>query len=203
MADLFGAATIATKPKDAKPLGEYRDRGAYYTPDNLALRICRAVQALGVEPRTILEPGCGGGAFLRGASIVWPAAQLLGVDLDPHCDGPGSVIVADFYGKIDGALFDLVLGNPPFKKAKSFIERALGMVAEGGHVAFLLRAALAAGRRGRLYEHHPLFHIEFVVPRPSFTGGGTDKGQEYALLVWKKGHKGDFTGKRLVWKEGR
>lgn len=201
MTDLFGRTAPAVKPPDAKPVGQYRDRGAYFTPDNLALRICRSLQELGIAPCNILEPGCGGGAFLRAAAMVWPEAQLLGIDLVPCCTGPGEVRTADFYDRTDGGPFDLILGNPPFKLAESFIKRALGLVPDGGHVAFLLRAALAAGRRKGLYEHHPLRHIEFVVPRPSFTGGGTDKGQEYALLVWTKGHGGGFTGRRLIWKD--
>lgn len=202
MADLFGHG-IATQPRDAKPLGKYRDRGAYFTPDNLALCICRELLALGVQPRTILEPGCGGGAFMRAAAIVWPKADVLGIDLVPECHGPGRVVQQDFFDKIDGAPFDLVLGNPTFKFALAFIRRSLTLINDGGHVAFLLRAALAAGRRKGLYDRNPLWRYDPVVPRPSFTGGKTDKAQEYSSFIWKDGHKGDFTGRRLVWKDAK
>jgi hypothetical protein len=204
VADLFGQQTVVTQPRDAAPLGEYRERGAYFTPDMLALRICERLASRGIAPARILEPGCGGGAFLRGAHATWPAAQLLGVDLVPECTGPGIVRTQDFFDDaIPIGAFDLVLGNPPFDLAERFIRRALALVPDGGHVAMLLRMALAAGRREGLHEQFPLLRLDPVTPRPSFTGGGTDKGQEYALLCWKKGWKGEFTGKHLVWKEPR
>ncbi len=203
MADLF-ARNIATEPPDAAPRGEYRDRGAYFTPDLLALRICERLDEVGIRPQRILEPGCGGGAFLRAAQATWPSAQLLGVDLVPSCTGPGIVRKQDFFARgLPSGAFDLALGNPPFTLALEFVWRALALVQEGGHVAFLLRIALSALRADGLYEQHPLFRLDPVCPRPSFTGGGTDRAQEYALLVWQKEFRGDITGRRLVWKEGR
>ncbi len=208
MADLF-ARNIATEPPDAAPRGEYRDRGAYFTPDLLALRICERLDARvfpssHAQPQRILEPGCGGGAFLRAAAKTWPKAQLLGIDLVPCCKGPGTIKQQDFFSAmIPPDTFDLILGNPPFDEAERHIRRALELVTTGGHVAFLLRIALAAGWRSGLHQQHPLFRVDPVIPRPSFTGGGSDRAQEYALCVWRKRHRGQFTGEALVWKEPR
>jgi hypothetical protein len=141
---------------------------------------------------------------LRAANKTWPSAELLGIDLVPCCEGPGTVRKQDFFAKaLDSERFSLCLGNPPFDMAEEFIARSLHLVTDGGYVAFLLRLALAAGKREVIYPANPLWMLDPVIPRPSFTGGGSDKAQEYGLLVWKRGHRGDFFGRRLVWKAGR
>lgn len=195
--NLFGEDSIATAPVDAAPLGEYRERAAYFTPDSLALRICTELRDLGIKPKRILEPGCGGGAFLRAAAIRWPAAHLTGIDLAPHCEGPGEVLHGDVFGPMPSD-FDLVVGNPPFTHAEEFIHRGLELVKPGGYVAFLLRMALAGGVRKLIYPENPPWFLGPIVPRPSFTGGGSDKAQEYGLIIWRRGHDGGFTGKRIV-----
>lgn len=200
--NLFGEEEIATAPRDAAPTGEYRKRAAYYTPDELALRICQELHGLGIRPKRILEPGCGGGAFLRAAAATWPAAQIVGIDLEPHCAGPGQVHRGDVFGPM-ASDFCLALGNPPFTHAEEFIHRGLELVRPGGYVAFLLRLALLAGKRALIYPENPVFHVGPLSPRPSFTGGGSDKAQEYGLICWRRGHDGGFTGKRIVWKESR
>src|SRR3954452_2452684 len=108
--DLFGNLAVATEPPDAKPVGEYRERAAYFTPDPLALRLCLELHELGLRPKKIVEPGCGGGAFLRAAAATWPAAQLLGVDLVPCCKGPGQIRTGDVFAHdLPESAFDLAL----------------------------------------------------------------------------------------------
>jgi adenine-specific DNA-methyltransferase len=75
-------------------------RGMYYTPPALANRLLDMVEAAGVDWRTVrvLDPACGGGAFLlpvalriRKALADWPpqdqlmsiASRLRGFDIDP------------------------------------------------------------------------------------------------------------------------
>lgn len=194
MADLFGAPEIATQPPDALPAGERRERGAYYTPDALALAICRTLDnVIAPSPETILEPGCGGGAFLRAARAVWPLAGLVGLDLVPACDGPGAVLVGDIFKFTPAEVkadTDLVLGNPDFAIAEKVVRHCLDLLAPGGHLAFLLRASfLGSSARVPLYAAHPLRYLQPIAQRPSFTGGGSDP-MEYALFVWQQGHTG-------------
>jgi 3'-phosphoadenosine 5'-phosphosulfate sulfotransferase (PAPS reductase)/FAD synthetase len=86
--DLFGHVAPATEPPDGEKGREERD--AWFTPELLALAICRSLRdEVHRSPAHILEPGCGGGAFLRAARLTWPKAKLTGIDLVPACDRPG------------------------------------------------------------------------------------------------------------------
>lgn len=197
--DLFGPM-VATLPPDGDT--GRQERGAYYTPDALALAICRTLRdALGVHPhRTVFEPGCGGGAFLRAAASTWPnlveLPLLVGVDLAPACTGPGTVVVADLFEvgdlarQLQLAGYGLILGNPDYAIAEKVVRHCMTLLAPGACLAFLLRAAFL-GSEGRvaLFREHPLRALQPIAQRPSFTGGGSDP-MEYALFVWQQGHAG-------------
>lgn len=201
MSDLFGAAEIATAPPDGVKGREAR--GAFYTPDALALAICKTLRdEVRRAPAQIYEPGCGGGAFLRAASATWPSAKLTGIDLVPACEGPGRIIVGDLFEPrhLFGE-WPLIIGNPDYAIAEKVVRHCLTQLGPGGHLAFLLRAAFL-GSTGRvpLYREHPLRYLQPIAQRPSFTGGGSDP-MEYALFVWREG----FTGRGeilppLVWR---
>jgi hypothetical protein len=205
VADLFGAPAVATQPPDARPVGERRVRDAYYTPDALALAICDRVAhlpGLGRDPEYILEPGCGGGAFLRAARATWPRAHLLGIDIAPACDGPGLVREIDFFDPgLSAGCYDLLVGNPPFDMAERFVRRSLELMRTGDVLAFLLRISfLASVSRVALYREHPLWAFAPIAGRPSFTGGGADTS-EYGLFVWAKGRTGPgLLLEPLVWR---
>ncbi len=197
--DLFGKPEVATQPPDAAPVGERRERDAYYTPDQLALACCQVLRREGVRPATILEPGCGGGAFLRAFAKVWPDASTLGVDIAPACEGPGEVRTHDLFDL--GGRFGAAIGNPPFELAERFVRRSLDLVAEHGWVAFLLRITFLAGQaRVPLYREHPLWSFWPIAGRPSFTGGGADTS-EYGLFLWRNGHRAAGSiHEPLVWR---
>jgi SAM-dependent methyltransferase len=179
---------IATQPPDALPEGQLRPRGAYYTPDALALACARAVADIVPQPFRILEPGCGGGAFLRAAAKTWPSRrQLVGIDLVPACIGPGFVHQSDLFTMGANGCWDLIIGNPDFAIAEKTVRHCLSILPSGGHLAFLLRISfLASQARVALYREHPLFAFWPIAGRPSFTSGGSDTS-EYGLFLWRKG----------------
>jgi hypothetical protein len=191
VADLFGKPEVATQPPDALPQGEHRARGAYYTPDLLALACCRAVKEFGVEPGFIFEPGCGGGAFLRAARETWPGVALVGVDLVPACTGPGIVVKHDLFTyKAPLGGYHLIIGNPDFGIAEQVVRHCLGLLGPRGSLAMLLRISfLSSLARVPLYRDHPIWSFIPIAGRPSFTGGGSDTS-EYGLFVWRDGHVG-------------
>jgi hypothetical protein len=162
-----------------------KERGAFYTPDGLALAICRSLRdRLGIAPRTVLEPGCGGGAFLRAADSIWPESSLEGIDLLPACSGPGLVSKMNVFDWSEPV--DLIVGNPDYSKAEETVRHCLPLLNDGGCLAFLLRLAFLAGqKRADLYERYPLYALQPIAGRPSFTDGGTDSS-EYGLFVWKR-----------------
>lgn len=94
--------------------------------------------------------------------------------------------------------FDLIIGNPPYAKAKGkgtedlatpFSLKSLSLLTEGGILVYLLRLNFVTGkgRYSQLFEKHPLLRMYICSRRPSFRGKGTN-GHDYALFVWKKGH---------------
>ena len=106
--------------------------GKYYTPDRLADLLVR--WALADASGSVLDPSCGGCAFLNAAARVLseravenPGQLLYGVDVDPSAadfarrsallDG-AHCITGDFLGTcpadLPGGPFAAVVGNPPY-----------------------------------------------------------------------------------------
>ena len=56
--------------------------GDYQTPDVLARQVVDVIAARGFEPRSVVEPTCGGGSFVIAAARRFPTAErLLAVEL--------------------------------------------------------------------------------------------------------------------------
>lgn len=187
--DLFGDQP-ETQPPDAKPAGEKRARGAYFTNDALALAICRSLYSeFGIYPGSVFEPGCGGGAFLRAAHQTWPAAQLLGVDLVPCCEGPGRVETRDLF-ETRGS-FDLSVGNPDFGIAERVARHCMGQLTPRGWLALLLRLSFhESAERVPLFTDFPLRAFQPVAQRQTFTGDGATDKVGLGVFVWQDGFRG-------------
>jgi hypothetical protein len=185
--DLFGHVAPATEPPDGEAGRE--ERGAFYTPELLALAMCRSLAELFGSPEYVFEPGCGGGAFLRAVREVWPKCHLLGVDLMPACDGPGLVEQRDLF-TVDGQ-HDLVIGNPDFGIAERVVRHGIAHLAPHCHVAMLLRLTiLGSETRVPFHREHPLRYLQPIAQRPAFKKGGTSDPTEYGMFVWEQGFKG-------------
>lgn len=104
--------------------GDRRRLGAHHTPPDLARRL--TALALHGVPRgaTVLDPACGGGAFLVAVARARPDVRLVGIDLDPlaiattaaalhaaGAQGPRLVVADGLALEWDA---DVVVGNPPF-----------------------------------------------------------------------------------------
>ena len=117
-----------------------RARGSWFTPPVVVDRLVDLALADGFSPRTVLDPACGGGAFLlgvadalheRGLDPHEAASRLAGVDLDPAAltvarwsldlwlathgrpSGAGSFTLGNSL-RLELEPVDLVVGNPPF-----------------------------------------------------------------------------------------
>jgi len=117
-------------------------RGGYYTPQNLAAFLTKWV--LEAAPTTVLEPACGDGVFLQAIQELSGAdvPEIVACELDgleaakarkrmrPAAKGPAeSIYAVDFLGwaleRLDcEAVFDAVLGNPPFVRYQYLDEAA-------------------------------------------------------------------------------
>lgn len=105
-------------------------RGGYYTPADVARFLTKWV--LGRDPRTILEPSCGDGAFIRALEKQTNhEVNLTGVEINPEeaqksilaANGlpwlKTQVITTDFLSfalerLLAGTTFEGALGNPPY-----------------------------------------------------------------------------------------
>lgn len=175
---------------------ERRQDDAYMTPDALALAICVRLCRLVERPQSVIEPSAGGGAFVRAVASTWRSATIRAVDIRPECEEAAGAVVFDCcdwpeYAQKMGLAADLIVGNPPYADALGHAEAALRALRPGGVLAFLLRQSfLSSQRRLPFWREHPLYAFAPIVPRPSFTGGGSDTA-EYALFVWREGHRGE------------
>ena len=101
--------------------------GDFQTPDALARRTCEVLQELGVNPRSIIEPTCGKGAFLRAITKYFPyCKQVMGFEINRDYVHeanaiPGvDVYCQDFFKKNWAGTLNilpepiLVIGNPPW-----------------------------------------------------------------------------------------
>lgn len=181
-----------------------RDRlDRYYTPDAVA-RACVAAlpdRLLGIDgerPPWVIEPSCGGGAFVRALQ----ARQCItyGLDIDPDARGLGEADangVCDYlewYGPSFGA--HVAVGNPPYRFAREHIEHTFSLGMAG---AFLLRLAFLEGQRRRAFwAEYPPSKVWVLPKRPSFTGGGTDATAS-GFFVWDPA---DWGAKRFDWLPG-
>ncbi|MCY4491156.1 MAG: hypothetical protein OXC46_06800 [Thaumarchaeota archaeon] len=68
--------------------------GDLQTPYMLSLQDCKKISEY-VNPKSIVEPTCGTGSFLKSASTVFPSGNLLGFDVNPY--------YVDLCKTIDGA----------------------------------------------------------------------------------------------------
>jgi SAM-dependent methyltransferase len=136
-----------------------RRLGAYYTPPHL---VAHALDTLPSPPTRarVADLACGEGAWLAEAAARWPAARLVGVDLDRAALARAALALGDRVELRagDGATerlgpLDLVVGNPPWgagraervrrgqESASRFVARALTLLAPGGRLCLLLPAA--------------------------------------------------------------
>lgn len=101
--------------------------GDFQTPDRLAKIVCELVHRRWVSPRTIIEPTCGAGSFLRASLEVFTECErVLGFDINPdHVRKAkratkAEVYLEDFFEKdwpttLKGLREPiLVIGNPPW-----------------------------------------------------------------------------------------
>ncbi|MBB5040576.1 HsdM family class I SAM-dependent methyltransferase [Prosthecobacter dejongeii] len=105
-------------------------RGGYYTPEDVARYLAKWV--LGIKPRTILEPSCGDGAFIRALKgqhrfrLSFTGVELLNEEARKSRKAckendliDGEIVAGDFLdwglkSIEEGTQFSAILGNPPY-----------------------------------------------------------------------------------------
>ncbi len=115
------------------PRGEAKRLGQYFTPDD----VCVAALSALADPRHILDPAMGHGAFLKHAHHLFPKASLVGIEIDERLRGVPELVLGktadlhylDFFDWLAGRqtneishCFDAVVGNPPYVSYQALSE---------------------------------------------------------------------------------
>lgn len=140
------------------------------------------------------EPACGEGHMSRALNEYF--GSVYSSDIFPY----GYGIERDFFPSMHnrdpfkGFKLDWIITNPPFNKAREFVERGLTIAKIG--VAVLCRTTwLESADRDALFTEHPLsIYAPFIGRLPMFKGRLDRKGSTataYAWFVWRKDHVGE------------
>jgi len=143
------------------PVSQRKLLGAWYTPQELVDAIATEVSR-GFTPRTVLDPACGDGRFLRPFTAT---ATVTGVDIDTSTAWTHGDALSTDWGDQQ---FDAVVGNPPFlsqlsaatsrrgrstfgggpyaDSAAEFLSLAIRLTRPGGRVGFVLPLSMLSTR---------------------------------------------------------
>lgn len=188
--------------KDSAALPKRADFDFYPTP----LTFCRTALAQlppTFSPRTILDPGAGTGVWGRAARERWRKSLIVGVELR-EVVRPAAYnfwYTADFLRMpAAGPCFHLVMSNPPFKRAESFVRASLALLEPAGYALYLLRLNFleSAERYRGLWREHPPKAVIVSAKRVSFTGDGQSNATAYAIYLWQKGYTGETSLRWMI-----
>ena len=170
----------------------------YYATDPEAVE-----KLLGVEKffHYILEPACGGGHI---------AEVLLKHGHDVLCSDivdrgyEKQTMTADFlHWSMSPRNSRDIITNPPYSKAKEFVEHAMSISQESVKVAMFLKLTFIEGKkRKELFDKFPPKTIYVFTNRVDCWKNGikpekASKAVCYAWFVWEKGWTGDTVIKRI------
>ena len=170
--------------------GATRVANDYYPTPGWCVRRMLERIALDLSDLRILEPFAGDGAIVR-ELVAAGATDISTVEIQaqvasaiPVAQGVCSY-VEDFFDLKGLRPFDLIISNPPFSVAEQAIEHAIGLLAPGGVLAFLLRINFLGGA-SRAEFHQILQPGVFVLPnRPGFHENLSQTDSiEYAWFVY-------------------
>lgn len=164
----------------------------------------------------VLDPGAGRGAWGKGLRKVWPWTQphITGIELrqykkpEDYSAWHNRTNFMD-WGRPDGALFELVIGNPPFIHAEDFVWKSRLLLDERGLICFLLPSDFSHSKarvNGILRDSHyrPAYEIA-LAERPMFRGPtgeslGNQNPNNYILMVWTYKSSPKTTKEWLSWR---
>ena len=176
------------------------EKGRSYTPDACVLAILRVVAEF-ITPKTMWEPCVGGGAWVRGARLVWPGVWVLGADIDRDAPGLSQCDAHDIFdatstGEVICGIVEFAGTNPPFGKAVGQ-EATVAIVASARDAATVcamlvpLDYLTQSGWEAHIDE---CALVAPVLPRPF----PHERGM--VLLLWDKRHKGPTIHRKIRWK---
>lgn len=159
----------------------------YATPSWCVDRLLEAVDLPG---GLWVEPSAGNGAVIRAVNgrredVRWLAVEVRTEEQPTLEDCASEVIIDDFLTFDLAAREDrptVVVGNPPYKHAMAFIQRATDLYLGAFH-AYLLRLPFAASAERAPFMRRRPPSVYVLPDRPAFRNDGSDN-TDYAWFVW-------------------
>lgn len=145
----------------------------------------------------IWEPACGEGHLSK--RIASYGKEVRESDIENRMNNE----VLDFLTCEDKWNGDIIT-NPPYSKAKEFVEKSLELIKDGGKVAMFLKLTFLEGQaRRKLFEQNPPKTVYVFSKRQNCARNGdfstykTNSSMCYAWFVWEKNYK-DITGIKWI-----
>lgn len=166
---------------------EERQVHDYYATDPEAVKKLLEVESF---DKKILEPCCGEGHISK--VLTSAGYDVTSSDLYDRGFGQGGVSFFD----ISSFRGDIVT-NPPYKRAKEFVEHALKVVDDGRKIAMILKIQfLESQSRKELFENHPPKYVYVFTKRTLCAKNGDFEKYNssavcYCWFIWIKGFKGE------------
>lgn len=171
-----------------------REINDYYATDPKALELLLQVESFS---NNVWECACGGGHLcevlkkhgydVKCSDII--DRGYIGTELIDFLSVKNSDIANDVPRDI--------ITNPPYKRGKEFIEKALEISKDGTKIAMFLKVQFLEGKeRRKLFEKHPPKTIYVSSSRLKCAKNGDfnifeSSAIAYAWYVWEKGYSGD------------
>lgn len=199
----------------AKNIGGKSDvHDRYYTPvwcvEECLSRIV-PVELIHKSP-IFLEPGAGSGNIVRTVAKTFPNAKIHAFDLKKAGSWTGADLRINGWNflkeghptsdavqwmkraKMEGFLYDVIVGNPPYTYALDFMERSLLM---SRCVIMIVRQGFMSSKKRREFFQKNKPDAVFLLPnRPIFTGNHGDTA-DYCWIRWRTDLKVNQT--KLYW----
>lgn len=166
----------------------------YYATDPEAVKKLLEVEKFN---HYILEPACGGGHISE--VLLQNGFDVLSTDIVDR-GYKGQAFEFDFL-RSDGVPRNSrdIITNPPYSKAKEFIEKAINISVEGTKIAMFLKLTFLEGQaRRKLFEKYPPKIVYVFSKRVKCAKNGnfeniSSSAVAYAWFIWEKGFKGKST----------
>lgn len=149
----------------------------YRTPDWMTRALMETYPEIAGE--CLIDPCAGDGRMARMLSVRFAHAATNDIDAEESTDTHADATKSEYWDSLNGLMSRCIyrqrdlwlVTNPPFKLASKIAWHAVQRI---GKIALLLRATWLEPTRDRLWLGKCPPDGMLVMPRPSFTGGGSD-----------------------------
>ena len=141
-------------------------------------------ELLDVEGQTVIDPCCGSGSLLVGASRHKPKkvigveyqqklAELARQNLDVQCkDTPHTIIKGDIFKDLSKLEYTRVIINPPYstkQKGMDFVDEAIKHLQPGGRAVVLIQESAGLGKGAEAFKSIlKSCHLEETIKAPTY-----------------------------------